>query len=390
MESPNTNKIETKSIIDSDELASMIAHQLREPVTSIRWFTEMLIKEMAGKLLPEQKNLLEFLHESSGRLVYVLDLLLRLSRVESGRLMIHPIEASLSDVVREVTKSLAEAAAAKSVGLTITEDAELPTVFIDKTVLFEVVQNLVSNAIRYSPQGSSVSIHVSRAEHDFAISVSDRGIGIPEGEQEHIFQKFFRASNARHAVPGGSGLGLALVKALVDEFGGAISFVSKPSQGTTFMARIPAAGMKARVGSVTLSEPSAVGAAFGSEARKQKTVFVVEDDEFLSRAYRYIFEKSGYEVWLAKGLMDALPRLEGGPPDVVLLDLMLPDGSGYSFMSGMREKQAWQNVPVVILTNLGTQEDIDKGTQLGAADYLVKANMDVEGILKRVEKVLEK
>lgn len=377
----------TKSVIGSEEFASVIAHQLREPATSIRWFTEILMRETAGRLLPEQQSLLGFLHESSNRLVYVLDLLLRLSRVESGRLQIQPTQVDIYTVAGEVAKTLESIAQARGITVQITKSDNLPPAFLDRTILFEIIQNLLSNAIRYSPDNDTVSVQVETTDASFEISISDKGIGIPEGEKGQIFQKFFRASNARAAVPGGTGLGLALVRALVQESGGNVSFSSKAGEGATFTVSLPKTGMKSKSGSVQLTEPVTSAKAVD---QGPKTVFVIEDDEFLSRAYKYIFEKSGYTVWLSRGLMDALGHLESAPPDVVLLDLMLPDGSGYSFMSGMHEKPGWQNVPVVILTNLGTQEDIDKGNQLGAADFLVKANMDVEGILQRVERVLKK
>jgi len=119
-------------------------------------------------------------------------------------------------------------------------------------------------------------------------------------------------------------------------------------------------------------------------------VFIIEDDEFLVKAYKYIFEKDGFEVFVAPDGVKALEALKGPPASVILLDLMLPGVDGFEVLQTLGKDERWNKVPVVILSNLSTQENIQKGKDMGAVDYLVKANTDIENVVARVKLCLSK
>jgi len=121
---------------------------------------------------------------------------------------------------------------------------------------------------------------------------------------------------------------------------------------------------------------------------KKKVVFVIEDDLFLVKAYKIKFQKEGAEVWVSTDGKEALSFLEREPPNIVLLDLMLPGLSGFEVLAAIRENERWKNVPVIILTNLGQPQDIERGKQLGIEDYIVKANVKIDDVVKKVKKYL--
>lgn len=125
------------------------------------------------------------------------------------------------------------------------------------------------------------------------------------------------------------------------------------------------------------------------EETNKKIVFLVEDDVFLLKAYQIKFAKEGAEVWTATDGKEAIKFLERQPPNVVLLDLMLPGLNGFEVLEAMRKNAAWKNTPVIILTNLGQQQDIARGQALKAADYIVKANIKIEDVVKKVKKYLK-
>lgn len=120
------------------------------------------------------------------------------------------------------------------------------------------------------------------------------------------------------------------------------------------------------------------------------TILIIEDEDFLSRAYKYILEKAGFEVWQAADGLSATSMLGLKPVDCVILDIMLPGKDGFEILREMKADERWQKVPVIILSNLSRPEDIEKGKTLGAAEFLVKANIDVEGILQSVNYHLKK
>lgn len=126
------------------------------------------------------------------------------------------------------------------------------------------------------------------------------------------------------------------------------------------------------------------------QGNKNKTIFIIEDEDFLVKAYTYIFEREGYSVWVAHDGDEALKFLPKTPPDCILLDVMLPKKDGFQVMRDFSKDPRWKAIPVVILSNLGKQEDLDMGKGLGARDYLVKANIDIDHILKTVKGFVEK
>lgn len=221
---------------------SVASHQLRTPLTTIRWYSEMLLSEDAGALSDTQKDFLNEIHGGAERLYQTIDLLLGISRVESGRIKEEktPIDltAFTNDIVHELAPSVTEK------GLTVSvmpPSVEIPNVFLDQLMLRQVVMNLVSNAIRYTNKNGTIEIFWSKSgdNREAVYSVSDNGIGIPESQRGRIFTKFFRAENALVKVPDGSGLGLALVKELVETWKGRVWFETEEGKGTTFTFTVP-------------------------------------------------------------------------------------------------------------------------------------------------------
>lgn len=127
-----------------------------------------------------------------------------------------------------------------------------------------------------------------------------------------------------------------------------------------------------------------------SGSASQKTVLIVEDDSFLMKAYQMKLAKEGFEIWLAVDGQQALSFLEKDPPDIVMLDLMLPGASGFDILDAMRKNDKWKNVKVMILTNLGQPQDMERGKQLGAVDYIIKANWKINDIIAKVKEYLAK
>ncbi|MBI5400883.1 MAG: HAMP domain-containing protein [Candidatus Yonathbacteria bacterium] len=222
---------------------SVASHQLRTPLTSIRWYSEMLLSGDVGSLNEAQKDFMTEVHSGAERLYQTVDLLLGISRVESGKIKTEKQPIDLSKFTVEITKELASQIDEKGCALSISSPAGGPVVVsLDQLTLRQVILNLFSNAIRYTNAKDGiieVAWRKNEAGSEVIYSVRDNGIGIPVAVRERVFSKFFRAENARATVPDGSGLGLALVKELVESWGGRVWFESEEGKGSAFFFTVP-------------------------------------------------------------------------------------------------------------------------------------------------------
>ncbi len=232
---------------------SLASHQLRAPLTSIRWFMEMLLAGDVGKLTQAQEEYANHAYEGAGHMVKLIRKLLQIARVEAGRLTVEPTPTDLKHLTEDVLAELGSSLETKNQTVEIkTEPQAPPLVSLDPTIAWEVIENLLSNANHYSHPDDNILVRIVYGEKFVEYSVQDHGIGVPAADQGRIFEKFFRAKNAIKMVPEGTGLGLPLVKILVAIWGGKVWFESTEGKGSTFFFTIPAEGMKARTGEVKL------------------------------------------------------------------------------------------------------------------------------------------
>jgi PAS domain S-box-containing protein len=221
------------------ELVSIASHQLRTPLTSTNWYTELLRENYGDKMTKPQKELVDEIYKSNKRMVRLVNALLNVSRIDMGTLERHPTSVPVCEVVEAVTSDLkAEWTKKKITVKRICKDKDL-TVFMDRALLLNIFQNVLENAIKYSPVGSSITIADEKKDEWVLFSVKDEGCGIPEAQKEKIFTKMFRADNARKIDPDGNGLGLYLVRAIVEQSGGTVWFESEENKGTTFIFALP-------------------------------------------------------------------------------------------------------------------------------------------------------
>lgn len=235
------------------EFVSLASHQLKTPLSAINWFSEMLLSGDAGRIKKKQREYVEEVAKGAERMTKLVNELLNVSRLELGTFIVEPEEVDLRTIVQDVLRELAPRI--KQKGHTIQESypGELPQIAVDTTLTRIVFQNLLSNAVKYTPDGGTVRVSIQVSQPDMVITVEDNGLGIPTSQQEKIFTKFYRADNAIESEQEGTGLGLYILKAIMEETNGTIGFTSREGQGTTFRVTIPLEGMPEKKGTRQLT-----------------------------------------------------------------------------------------------------------------------------------------
>jgi signal transduction histidine kinase len=229
------------------DFVSMVGHELRTPLTLIRTSVDLLCEEAAGPLNATQRPIADVLRSNADRLQQLISDLLDMSAIDSGRVQVHPVLMDLGELVRETVAAHAGEAEGQRIALAEELPAGGVEVWADRGRVRQVLQNLVHNALKYTPAGGHVTVRVSAAPAAARIDVTDDGIGVPPAEQPRLFEKFYRTrAGQRHS--GGTGLGLAIARSLVELHGGEIWCESDGTSGSTFsftLPREPAAGDRA-------------------------------------------------------------------------------------------------------------------------------------------------
>lgn len=222
-----------------DEFISMASHQLRTPLTSIKGYISMLLDGDAGKVSKDQQHLLQEVFISSERMVRLIGDFLNVSRLQTGRFTIDKHPVNLTKLVVQEIESLEPNAITHGLTFDFNQPKNIPELQLDENKIQQVIMNFCDNAIYYSKENSHVKVKLALVKGFVELTVKDTGIGVPAAEQEQLFGKFFRATNARKQRPDGTGVGLFLAKKVIDAHGGEIIFFSKQGKGSTFGFRLP-------------------------------------------------------------------------------------------------------------------------------------------------------
>lgn len=223
------------------EFISIVSHQLRTPITNLRWSVDMLLSGRLDHVTVSEKQM-EYFHILEANIARMNELvqdLLMVSRLEQGRLPLKPQEIKLADFMKEIMGKFQPSAQTAQINLQCNIDPEKMHITTDLSQLKIATENLIENGIRYTAAGGSVDINVVQKNGDMTVRVKDSGIGIPQKDQKFLFQKFFRTDKARTHQPQGTGLGLYITKTIVKTLGGAIGFESQENKGSTFWFTLP-------------------------------------------------------------------------------------------------------------------------------------------------------
>ena len=353
-----------------NEFISTVSHELRTPMTSIKGYTDLLFLGMAGGLTDAQRNFLKIIKSNADRLTALVNDILDISRIETGRMRLTVSSLDLGQIINQAVVSFQGQYQEKGLELIWEEPEGLPDARGDAARVAQVLSNLLANAWQYTPSGGTVVIAVHAVDGFLQTDISDTGIGIAPDDAARIFDRFYRADHPLVREAEGTGLGLSIVRMFVEMLGGQIWVESELGKGTTFSFTLPLTSTdlpEPALGIVTTDLPVGV-------ARRQK-ILVVEDDRDLALLLRRQLESEGFQVLLAGTGEDALWLARETQPHLITLDIMLPDLDGFVVLEQLKANPLTSGIPVVIVSVLAESE---KGFALGAVDYVVKPFVEQE------------
>jgi signal transduction histidine kinase/ActR/RegA family two-component response regulator len=378
-----------------DEFVSLVSHELRTPLTSVKGYVDLLLDGEVGDISADQREFLGIVRNNADRLIVLINELLDLARIESGRTQIVHESVDLRALLYRVVESLRPQFDAKHQTLTLDVTSDAPSLLRvagDPARLTQVFVNLLSNAHKYTPDGGVITLATRRVENRVQVDVIDTGIGLSSLDQERLFEKFFRSSNPAVQSAGGTGLGLAITRELVRLHGGEVSVSSQPHVGSTFTVTLPAepgsqlAPSSNATSNVTSGHTTAAAAIRGSDpgASRAKRVLVVDDEPDIAGLIRRYLERGGYSVSVAGTAAEAVQLAQSDPPDLITLDIKLPDADGFTVIEWLRAHPQTATIPVIPISIL---PDTGRAQSMGIEDYLNKP-VDEALLLSKVDRIL--
>ena len=355
------------------EFVSTVSHELRTPLTSIKGYVDLVVDGEAGEINETQRGFLSIVQSNTDRLVGLINDLLDISRIEAGGLQLNITTLPLDPVIREVAASLRNQIEEKKLSLELALPQEPLQVRGDRARIIQVLTNLLSNAYKFTPEGGKISVSAKVTDSQVQVDVADTGTGISAQDQKRLFTKFYRVDSSTTREVGGSGLGLTIAKSIVEMHGGKIWVESKPGKGSTFNFTLPTvAPVKPSVHPETLPGTS------------RKKILVVDDEPDVTRLVTVYLEKSSYQVIVATSGQEALDKARQERPDLITLDILLPDMDGFAVLERLRAEPDTASIPVLVLTIV---QDRDKAIRLGAVEYVAKP-IDEAQLLNCIRQIL--
>ena len=345
-------------------LANM-SHELRTPLNAIIGFSELLSDDVRGLYdAATRRRFLDQIHNSGNHLLQLINDILDLSKVESGQMELRLQSTVVADCIREVLATTEPIARSKGIVIESQSAAGLDVV-ADAGKLKQMMLNLVSNAIKFTPEGGAVTVRASRVKDWVEIAVIDTGIGIAHADFGLLFGEFQQLPQGAGGKQEGTGLGLALTKRFATLHGGDVTVASEVGKGSTFTIRLPAEPRPQTSTSVDLSRP---------------LVLVVEDNPQAAEILSRHLEGGGFRMEIAHTGTEALRMARELKPVAVTLDILLPEIDGWEVLSRLKDDETTRNIPVVVVSVV---DNPALGRALGAIDYFVKP-VDSKALLSRL------
>jgi PAS domain S-box-containing protein len=377
-----------------DEFLSVVSHELRTPLTSIRGSLGLLAGGRMGEMPERAGSLINVAVQSTERLTRLINDLLDIERMESGA---RPIEMSALDAHYLLESAVHQIEGmATSLGVNVEVVEACGRVLADEDRTIQTLLNLTSNAIKFSERGSTVRLYAAEEGDEVHFRVSDDGRGIPADKLSSVFERFEQVDSSDTRQKGGTGLGLTISKGIVERHGGRIWAESELGVGTTVHFTLPAAirlsGEPEQPPGEAPARPARLlngSSVAGGRRNDGASVLLVEDDEALSEVIATLLADEGLDVIRATSAAEAIASGDGRRPDVIVLDVRLPDGNGADVVAAFRRQWSLSDTPVVVYSVVDIEADRRDRLQLGTTVFLNKGRTSPEQLRDEVLDLVE-
>jgi signal transduction histidine kinase/CheY-like chemotaxis protein len=358
---------------------SSVSHEFRTPVNSILALSKILLHRLDGELTTEQERQVRYIVQAADQLTTLIDDLLDLRKVEAGKIQLRVESFTVIDLLAALRGMFKPLVVNENVALVIEEPDDLPPLYTDQGKVAQILRNLVSNALKFTTRGSvRVSCRLSQDRQLILFEVVDTGIGIAPENHRRIFDEFSQVENPLQTSVKGTGLGLSLSQRLAGLLGGGIEIRSALGQGSTFTLAIPPRVDSERGIELPVSSQPATPMALDR-------VLIIDDNEIERYALRQFLSTSRYEVIEATGGYEGLRLARQAQPDVIFLDLMMPDVHGFEVLEMLKAIDDTRRIPVVLFTSQRLESE---GERARAADaVLMKSDLSRDTVIDTMHRV---
>jgi PAS domain S-box-containing protein len=350
-----------------DDFLATVSHELRTPLSAILgWAT--LLKDRVSD--PEFVKPIQSIHRNAQSQVRIIEDILDVSRIIAGKFRIDPKPVDLLEVARQAADVVRPAAAKKGISLTLTSERQFCLLIGDPERLQQVIWNLLTNAVKFTPSGGNVALAIEQVDHEVVLTVTDTGTGIDPSFLPYVFDRFRQADASSTRSTGGLGLGLAIVKHIVELHGGTVEALSRGrGTGATFSIRLPANAVQS---DSTPAVPAQTAVPRKLPLLDRVRVLVVDDEADARDVLVAILQQAGAVASAARSATEAIEAFQRSRPDIILSDLAMPHEDGFSLLERLRELPGGADVPVVALTAHARDEDRTKVLAAGFKAHLAK------------------
>ncbi len=359
--------------LKSDLLAN-VSHELRTPLTAIKGYTDYILDRKLGPITEKQEKGLVVVGRNLERLSKSINALLDFSRMDLGRIVLNLQPFTLTQLVEQIVTTLRAELERKRLAFELHVESQLPQVVGDRERLGQVFENLIINAMKFTPEGGRIAVHAARSSLGsrpaVEVRVRDTGIGIPPAQLDKIFHRFYQVDGSSTRRYGGVGMGLSIVKTILDAHGTAVSVSSEEGRGTEFRFVLPAV----EKGAVREARPP---------LPVEGVVLVVDDDPAFRESMQAQLEAEGFQVLTAATAGEGRELARRRRPDAIVLDVLLPDQDGLDLLRELKQGPETAGIPVLIVS---VSESGLRAFTLGAAEWLRKPldRAEVAATLRRL------
>ncbi|AFZ46364.1 multi-sensor hybrid histidine kinase [Cyanobacterium stanieri PCC 7202] len=390
-----------------DEFLANMSHELRTPLNAILGMTEGLSEQIFGEINNKQLKALETIERSGTHLLELINDILDLAKIEAGQLELQLSNVSLDSLSESSLTFIKQLAFKKRIKLNTEIPTNVPCLMIDERKIRQVLINLLNNAVKFTPEGGNISIKISNATpgeipnfvtkvfknsentslNNVYISVVDTGIGIPPNKFNSLFEPFVQVDSALNRQYSGTGLGLSLVKRIVELHGGFVILSSRVGFGSSFTIALPYNSSACEISQSWNNDNPQIISSNSIQPSSNALILLAEDNEANISTISSYLKAKGYRVIIAKNGEEAVSFSQTEKPDLILMDIQMPKMSGFDAIVQIRQNSETTNIPIIALTALAMKDDQNKCLEIGVNDYFSKP-LKLRALTNKIQELL--